>query len=310
MAAFIEISAGDERAHFAIGNGALEHPEAAIGMDVVDAIGAEHSGGALDALRDDFGGLDGIVLDVDDADAETYAAIEIAERFEFIVATARELEHQMAGRELVEEGHEIPPEAFLHALAGVVAEANVDGALAAKAFEHMIDGSGGPVLILRMTTDVGFVELDDVGVDALELAAQHAGDGHGEIGGVAVMAIGEDFCQHVRAGSGELDRERGERARELVIAREVERTLADFASDDAGWFGAIGETGVAAETIEIADGEASGDTVHAAYEIVDHAVGFGMAGVETVQLAIGDDVDASELLGLEHDHDGVAQCDS
>src|SRR5208337_3340904 len=107
MAAFIEISAGDERAHFGIGNGAMEHPEATIGMDVVDAIGAEHSGGALDALRDDLGSLDGIVFDVDDADAETDAAVEIAEGFELVVAAARELEHQMAGIELVEEGHEV-----------------------------------------------------------------------------------------------------------------------------------------------------------------------------------------------------------
>ena len=44
VAAFIEISAGDERAHFAVGDSAMEHPEATIGMDVVDAIGAEQSG--------------------------------------------------------------------------------------------------------------------------------------------------------------------------------------------------------------------------------------------------------------------------
>src|SRR5262249_30220835 len=44
-------------------------------------------------------------------------------------------------------------------------------------------------------------------------------------------------------------------------------------------------------------------------EVVDHAVGVGVADVEARQLAIGDDVYTGQLLGLEDNEDGVAQVD-
>src|SRR5260221_14786637 len=53
---FVEIAPRDQRAHLAVGNTALEHPEAAIGMDIADAARTDQAFGALDAARDRFCG--------------------------------------------------------------------------------------------------------------------------------------------------------------------------------------------------------------------------------------------------------------
>ena len=47
------------------------------------------------------------------------------------------------------------------------------------------------------------------------------------------------------------------------------------------------------------------DAGHRADEVLDHAVGVGVVDVEAVELAVGDDVDAGHLLGLEDDARGV-----
>ena len=105
------------------------------------------------------------------------------------------------------------------------------------------------------------------------------------------MAVGERFREHVRPGAGELERARGEAAGEFVIAGQVERTLADFAGDNAGGLRAESHAGVLAECRDIGDGKSRAHAVHLADEVIDHAVGFGVAGIETIQLAVGDDVD-------------------
>ena len=84
----------------------------------------------------------------------------------------------------------------------------------------------GPILIFRVAANVGFIELDDIGVDALDLAPQDAGDGHGKIGGMAVMAVREYFGEHVRAGAGEFERVSGQGSGQVKIARQIERALA------------------------------------------------------------------------------------
>ena len=66
------------------------------------------------------------------------------------------------------------------------------------------------------------------------------------------MAVGENLGEHVRAGAGELERVRGQRAGEFVIARQVERAFADLAGDDAGGLGAEGHARVFAEFLDIA----------------------------------------------------------
>src|SRR5690348_1199635 len=62
-AAFIEILAGNQRAHLGIGYSTRQHPKAAIGMHEDDAIGAERFGGVIDAARDQIGLLNAVILD-------------------------------------------------------------------------------------------------------------------------------------------------------------------------------------------------------------------------------------------------------
>ena len=40
-------------------------------------------------------------------------------------------------------------------------------------------------------------------------------------------------------------------------------------------------------------------------EIIDHAVGLGMARIEAVELSIGNNIETGELLRFQHHHDGV-----
>src|SRR6185503_15453068 len=66
---FIKITTPDQRAHLAVGDAALEHPEPAIGMDVADAALADYAFRALDATRDRVGGFNDSRFDVDDTQA-------------------------------------------------------------------------------------------------------------------------------------------------------------------------------------------------------------------------------------------------
>src|SRR5882672_6767595 len=50
--AVMEIASPDQGLDLAVGDTALEHPEAAIRMNVFDPLGAEHLFGALDCARD------------------------------------------------------------------------------------------------------------------------------------------------------------------------------------------------------------------------------------------------------------------
>ena len=54
-APFVEVASAHQRADLAVGDAALQHPEAAVGMDVSHAARAEHLLGALDRARDCVG---------------------------------------------------------------------------------------------------------------------------------------------------------------------------------------------------------------------------------------------------------------
>lgn len=64
---------------------------------------------------------------------------------------------------------------------------------------------------------------------------------------------------------------------------------------------------VRAEAIEIGKCEMLADPIHLRREIVHHSVGFGMTGSKTHQLAIGDQIEPREFLGLHHRHHRVTQ---
>src|SRR4029077_13081527 len=87
-----EIAAGDERTNLPVDHGALQHPEPAVGMDVLEAFRSDGLDDPLDARRDQLRALDLVVLDVDDADPEREPRIEIVEHLELVVAAPRELE--------------------------------------------------------------------------------------------------------------------------------------------------------------------------------------------------------------------------
>ena len=124
------------------------------------------------------------------------------------------------------------------------------------------------------------------------------------------MTVGENLGKHVRAGASEFERVRCQRAGEFEITGEIERAFCDLTGDEARGLASVCEALIFAKLFDIAQREAGVDAIHAANEIVDHAVGLGMAGVEAVQFAIGDHIDTGPLLRLEHDHDGVTQRDA
>src|ERR1019366_4853028 len=86
-AAQVEIATWGGGGDLAIGDGASEHPEAAIGMDPTDASGAEDTFGALDGPRDLLGRFDAIDLHIDHADAELDLRVDIFERLQILGRT-------------------------------------------------------------------------------------------------------------------------------------------------------------------------------------------------------------------------------
>src|SRR2546422_9755979 len=88
LAAFKQIAAFDECPHLAIGDAALKHPEATIGMDVADALRSKCLRRVLETARNQLRRLDRVVFDIDDTQAESDVRVEIAKGFELIVAAA------------------------------------------------------------------------------------------------------------------------------------------------------------------------------------------------------------------------------
>src|ERR1035437_3975114 len=124
------VAAGDEGLDLAVGDAALEHPEAAVGVHPADATGADLLFHGLDARRDLVGGLDVVHLDVDHADAEEDFFVDVLERIDVALRAVGEFEHEMVAMQRVEEIDEFLPVALLDGLAAVVAAAEMHGALA------------------------------------------------------------------------------------------------------------------------------------------------------------------------------------
>src|SRR5437867_6005976 len=202
--AFEEIPALDQRANLAVDDAALQHPEAAIGMDVPQAI-SHGLDDALDARRDQLRTLDLVVFDVDHANPEADPRIEVAEDFQLVISSAREFEHEMIGAQGIQERNQVSPEASQHRLAAVVAEADVNGPLVHDAVQDVIDRVRRPARVLRVPGNAGLVELHGVGFDELELSPEHRSHGHRELGQIRVKRVVHQPREHVRAGAGELE---------------------------------------------------------------------------------------------------------
>jgi len=164
----------------------------------------------LNAPCDHVGALHFVVLDVYDADPKSDPLAQVGEDLQLIIAAAGELQHEVVDVQVVEEAKQAGPETALDTLAAVVAEAEVQRAFAAGAVEHMVDRLVCPDGVLWVAGEIGLVHLQDRRVDRLDLAAQHLGDGHGQTGQVAIVAVQQRFRQHVGCGHGELERTRGQ----------------------------------------------------------------------------------------------------
>jgi hypothetical protein len=158
-----------------------------------------------------------------------------------------------------------------------------------------------------MAGQVGLVDLHHVGVEVAHLLGEHIGQGVGEIGGGAVVAVEQRLGQHVRAGEGELEGPAGQRRCPLAGAGQVERAAADRAVDDAGRPGAKAHPRHRPVGHDLVEAHGVADAGHGPDEVLDHPVGLGMVEVEAVELAVADDVDARRFLGGDDDARGVDQ---
>jgi hypothetical protein len=95
---------------------ARQHPKAAIGMHPVHSLGTERLDRHFDTPRHFVGCFDLVVLDVDDADAQSDARLEVAKDAQFVIATARKFEHQVIHLQRIEEGQQVTEKALLDRL--------------------------------------------------------------------------------------------------------------------------------------------------------------------------------------------------
>src|SRR5262245_63308830 len=82
-----QITSFDQGAHLAVGDAPVEHPEAAVRVNIFEPALAGLPDNSFDAGGDELGAFDFVVLDVDDSDAEADVRIEVAKHFQVVVAT-------------------------------------------------------------------------------------------------------------------------------------------------------------------------------------------------------------------------------
>ncbi len=88
----------------------MEHPEAAIGMNVAQPSFAEGPHDLFDPARDQRRFFNFVVLDVDNADPQADLRVEFEEIGQLPVATAREFENEVIGMQGIEKGDQVAPE--------------------------------------------------------------------------------------------------------------------------------------------------------------------------------------------------------
>jgi hypothetical protein len=184
-APLVEVAPGGQRAHLAVGHVALQHPEAAVGMDVAHPSLAQDLVCALDGACDLVRALDLGALDVDDAEAEADLAPQVLEHRELFRRAMRGLHHDMVDLERVEVLHQLRPGALLDRLPAVIAEAQMHRSLGflGHGLEHLVDRRRGPFPFVGMAGEVGFVHLHHVGVEALHLVGENVGNRVRELSG-------------------------------------------------------------------------------------------------------------------------------
>ena len=217
----IQVPALDQGADLGVGDGAFEHPEAAIWVDVAQPAVAEQVRGALDGAGDPVGAFDLRDLDIDDAEPEADLRAQALEGGQFLGRPVGDLHDDMIDMERVQIVDQPVPTALLDRLAAIVAETEMNRRLAVHGIEHPIDRRR-PFPFLRRARQVGFVELHDIGIDMADLFGEHVGDCQHEGRHVRVVPVDQRLGEHVRSGQRELEPRSGELPRHPAGAGQVE----------------------------------------------------------------------------------------
>ncbi len=276
-------------------------------MYVAQAVSAEHLGGVLDAFCHFLGRLHLVILDVDHSQADPDFWIQACQVFQFQRVAARHLQHHVVGMQEVHEPQQLVVVAALDGLAAIIAETQVHCGYPPDRIQHQVDRFRHPYPVFGVPGQVGLVHLHDIGLQPGSLVSQHTGDSHGQGAAVAVVAVEQHLGEHVWTGEGELGAVAGQLQQRLAGLGQVECSRADRANHDASRLGAVRHTGLRAELQLVSPGKLCIDPAHLADEVVNHAVGLGMVEVVAVQLAVGDHIDARQLLGAHHHQGGIAQ---
>src|SRR5213593_1776747 len=144
LTAQVFVAASDEGTHFGVRDTALEHPEAAIRMNVADATGAKKFFGGFNTASDFRSAFNNCGLDVDHAKTQADFRIEIFEACKFVNRPASHFEHDVISFELVEKIEQGGPRAFLNRLSAVISETEMDGFFPLNRAEHVTDGGRRP----------------------------------------------------------------------------------------------------------------------------------------------------------------------
>ncbi len=298
----MEIPAGDEGFDLPVGDGALEHPESAIGMNPADAALARLFLGPLDARGYFIRGLDVVHLYIDDAEAERDARVDALERVEIGRGTMRKLEDEMVAMQRVEEREQRLPRSLLDRLAAVIAEAEMHRALAAlvHGIEHAVDRRGRDRPVVGVAGDVGFIDLHARAGQAADLFGEDVRHGHEQRLEVAVVLVEQGAREHIGTRHGELERSARHLGGPLAVREQVEASLAERSRDDAGRLATKAHAVQPGEIVRRAAPHEPAHAGHGADEILDHPVGVGMIDVEAIKLAVGRQVDPGLSLNIEY----------
>src|SRR5579864_5545146 len=85
QSSFEQIPSLHERAHLAIRDAALQHPEPAIRMNVPQPLRPQRFHNILDARRDQLGGFHLVVFDIDQADPQADLRIQFIKKCQLVV---------------------------------------------------------------------------------------------------------------------------------------------------------------------------------------------------------------------------------
>src|SRR5262245_22446255 len=119
-------------------------------MDIFDPPRAKNLVGSLDRPGDRFSGFNLGALDVDHAEPKSDFWAKVLEYLQLLGRTVRILHDDMIDMKAVEIIHQLTPMPFLHRLAAVVAETEVDGGRGPDGSQHAVDRCRGPLPLLGM----------------------------------------------------------------------------------------------------------------------------------------------------------------